>query len=298
MRRSSKNNKGGNFSGAWICLLLGLLVVTIIGGCQFYRMHQKYSELRQDISLMNFHAEPENQNEYTQTIDFLENEMTKFREYTENQQDFLLWLLGAFGVTATALMAYLGVQNRKDISGIIRDSYQSIIQKEMADLIGGREKIQYLESGIQKEEYAKNRKILFIIRGDDENRTGTLNQVYRMLEMQQYKVDKYFISSGKIIEKKQMKKWVKNYEILVYQPADEEDGSAAAGKPGKPAYQTLSSYCKENHRFCLFYCENFKINLGSSQPNFYASTVNYGLTLLERLYTLLYFVREEDTDEV
>src|SRR5699024_4233292 len=114
------------------------------------------------------------------------------------------------------------VQNRKDISGIIRDSYQSIIQNEMADLIGGREKIQYLESGIQKEEHAKNRKILFIIRGDDENRTGTLNQVYRMLEMQQYKVDKYFISSGKIIEKKQMKKWVKNYEILVYQPADEE----------------------------------------------------------------------------
>ena len=59
MRRSSKNNKGGNFSGAWICLLLGLLVVTIVGGCQFYRMNQKYSELRQDISLMNFHAEPE-----------------------------------------------------------------------------------------------------------------------------------------------------------------------------------------------------------------------------------------------
>ena len=295
MRRSSKNNKGGNFSGAWICLLLGLLVVTIVGGCQFYRMHQKYSELRQDISLMNFHAEPENQNEYTQTIDFLENEMTEFREYTENQQDFLLWLLGAFGVTATALMAYLGVQNRKDISGIIRDSYQSIIQNEMADLIGGREKIQYLESGIQKEEHAKNRKILFIIRGDDENRTGTLNQVYRMLEMQQYKVDKYFISSGKIIEKDQMKKWVKNYEILVYQPADAEDGSVAAGKP---AYQTISAYCKENHRFCLLYCENFKITLDSSQPNFYASTVNYGLTLLERLYTLLYFVREEDTDEV
>ena len=56
--------------------------------------------------------------------------------------------------------------------------------------------------------------------------------------------------------------------------------------------------CKENRRFCLFYCENFKIDLDSSQPNFYASTVNYGLTLLERLYTLLYFVREEDTDEV
>ena len=295
MRRSSKNNKGGNFSGAWICLLLGLLVVTIVGGCQFYRMNQKYSELRQDISLMNFHAEPENQNEYTQTIDFLENEMTKFREYTENQQDFLLWLLGAFGVTATALMAYLGVQNRKDISGIIRDSYQSIIQNEMADLIGGREKIQYLESGIQKEEHAKNRKILFIIRGDDENRTGTLNQVYRMLEMQQYKVNKCFISSGKVIEEGRIQRWAKNYGILVYQPADAEDGSAAAGKP---AYQTISAYCKENRRFCLFYCENFKIILDSSQPNFYASTVNYGLTLLERLYTLLYFVREEDTDEV
>ena len=256
MRRSSKNNKGGNFSGAWICLLLGLLVVTIVGGCQFYRMNQKYSELRQDISLMNFHAEPENQNEYTQTIDFLENEMTKFREYTENQQDFLLWLLGA---------------------------------------IGGREKIQYLESGIQKEEHAKNRKILFIIRGDDENRKGTLNQVYRMLEMQQYKVNKCFISSGKVIEEGRIQRWAKNYGILVYQPADAEDGSAAAGKP---AYQTISAYCKENRRFCLFYCENFKIILDSSQPNFYASTVNYGLTLLERLYTLLYFVREEDTDEV
>ena len=67
--------------------------------------------------------------------------MTKFRDFTEKQQNFLISLIGTLGVGVTAVLTFLGIQNRKNISQIINESYQDCVQQEMAALIGGPKKL-------------------------------------------------------------------------------------------------------------------------------------------------------------
>jgi len=109
-------------------------------------------ELEKNIHTQNLHYQPESQSEYTQTIDFLENEIAKYREHVENQQDYLIKMVNLIGVILTALFGFLGIKGRKDISKIIQEQYADQVETEMMNFIGGNDKKKYLDKCIKKEE--------------------------------------------------------------------------------------------------------------------------------------------------
>lgn len=274
-------------------ILIAFLAFIVYAGYKIYKMEQRYNALQRDISLVNLHTERENQSEYTQTIDFLENEMTKFRDFTEKQQNFLISLIGTLGVGVTAVLTFLGIQNRKNISQIINESYQDCVQQEMAALIGGPKKLRYLEDGINKEERAKNKTILFVWQSE---KNAAMQRIYRILKGQKYLVKKYCVS-GEISDKK-VEAWAENFDIIVYQLAQSEDRRENSGDSNK-MYMQIAGQCEKKQVYCVAFCQNgIQADSKFLQDVFYTSTANYGLTLLERIYNLLYFVREEDTDEV
>lgn len=146
MQRRKMNGWEKIFFGFTTVCFLIWIVTAILGVSKIYEMNQNYRELRQDISIVNQHDEKETVNEYTQTIDFLENEMNKYRDFTERQQDFLIWLIGLLGVGLTALIGFFEIKGRSDISRIIQEQYQNSVRKEFESFIGGEKNVQYLES--------------------------------------------------------------------------------------------------------------------------------------------------------
>ena len=101
-----------------------------------------------------------------------------------------------------------------------------------------------------------------------------------------------------VISDKKVKAWAENFDIIVYQLAQSEDRRENSGDSNK-MYMQIAGQCEKKQVYCVAFCQNgIQADSKFLQDVFYTSTANYGLTLLERIYNLLYFVREEDTDEV
>lgn len=286
--------KTGSKTNFWILGIVIIFLSLFVIGCLYIvcQMKQEIYEIQQDLNTMNLHNQSATQSEYTQTIDFLENEFVKYRELVENQQDYLTWLLGLVGTGLIGLFAFLGIKERKDISNILREQYTNHVQEEIARFIGGQNKVTYLNNSIEKEEQAKSKKILFLLQ-HSENRN--LIHVYQILQNEKYKVD---IAS---IEDENIDECVKMYDIIVCQVAESENEASqkaeneseekkTSSEKKQTVYSMISEKCKSQRKYVILYCENVKLASGSYTPSFYISIANYSSTLMERIYNLLYFV--------
>lgn len=248
----------------------------------FYHIGQELNELQQDVNTINLHSSSIVQTEYTQAIDFLENEITKYREFVERQQDYLIRLIAVIGAGLTGLLAFFGIKGSKDISNIIRKQYAKQVEEEIVNLIGSQDKIEYLRNCVEKEEQAKNKKILFLFQ-HKENKN--LMEVYKILKDQRYKAKKIKIH-GKI-EDKEICRWAEENDIIIYQVGESEFESDE-----NVAYARISKECNDKKVYGILYCENntAQKRLILHDSYFYMSIANYGLTAMERIFNLLYFV--------
>ena len=90
-------------------LLIILCCLLIIISYMCYHIDQMYQEFEKNIHTQNLHYQSESQTEYTQTIDFLENEIAKYREFVEKQQDYLIKIVSMIGVILTALFGFFEI---------------------------------------------------------------------------------------------------------------------------------------------------------------------------------------------
>ena len=287
MKKTIKMKYSDRLFVGFFCLFLFLMLTMLF---KIYYVSQELQELQNDISILNHHTQPVTQTEYTQTIDFLENEFIYYREFVKDQQNFLIWLIGLIGASLTGLFAFFNIKGKEDIANIIKERYSNQIQKEIGDLIGGQERVLYLQKCIENEERAQNKKILFLLQG---NENESLMKVYDILINQKYCVKKQKIVGS--VKDKMILKWAGEYDIIVYQVPESEYAQNKESDDKIVTYAKLSKECNREGVFCVLYCEDnrgLKRELYSSY--FYVSNANYGLTVLERIYNLLFFARENE----
>lgn len=283
MKKSKKDNLLFIILVIYFCLFIFLLIYF---SYKFYHIGQELNELQQDVNTMNIHSSSIVQTEYTQAIDFLENEITKYREFVERQQDYLIRLIAVIGAGLTGLLAFFGIKGSKDISNIIRKQYAKQVEEEIVNLIGSQDKIEYLRNCVEKEEQAKNKKILFLFQ-HKENKN--LMEIYRILKDQRYKAKKIKIH-GKI-EDKEICRWAEENDIIIYQVDESEFRTPEFEPDGNVAYARISKECNDKKVYGILYCEdNTALKRPLYDSYFYMNNANYGLTAMERIFNLLYFV--------
>lgn len=271
-----------------IAVYLVFIILVVSNIYNLSRVKQDVAELKNDLGTISRHNNSSVQTEYTQAIDFLENEMVKYREFIEKQQDYLIWLVGLIGVGATGLIALFEIKGRKDISRIIRENYADQFEVEMDGFIGGKKRVAFLKNCVEKEEQAKQRKILFLFQ-DEENEN--LKAVYNILKNQ----DEKFQINRKIVSHKVLDKeidnWTEENNILIYQ-VDKKEFKVGGVVPDKNiVYDRIAKKCNDKKVYCVLYCENnMALERALYDKYFYVNNANYGLTLMERLFNLLYFV--------
>lgn len=142
-------------------------------------------------------------------------------------------------------------------------------------------------SSIEKEENAKNKKILFIFQNDD---SLALNKVYRIMKIQSYHVDKINIDNNSITDRK-IEKWVRDYELIIYQVAPDESWNTKEDPDPEVAYARIAKACDAYKTYGILYCDNgIKTAHDLLKDSFYTGPANFSLTLMERMYSLLYFI--------
>lgn len=291
MKRPSNKNKYEN-------MLLSLLFVIwmmmfLFLGYEFHEIQHitvKTDEMLADIERFDQQI-PEGssieQTEYLKTIDFLENETAKYRDFVEKQQEYLVWLLGLIGSGAVAVLAFLGIKSRKDVTRIFQEKYVELVQNEISDFIGGERKEQYLLECIEKENRAKNKKILFVLQKDEDR---DLEKIYELLKEQGYQVAEKKVESP--VSENQIHRIVTDCKVLIYQMAEKEYEKNGPAEEER-SYVQISEKCNEKGIYGIIFCKDHKgINRDVWSPSFYMNSANFGSTVLERLYTVLYFLQE------
>lgn len=274
----------------FIFSLIVILSIFIILFAKLYFLQQKVDGVQQTANILTQTLSVSNNvqlTENTQSLAFLQNETAKFREFIENQQDYLITLLTLLGTGLVGLFAFLGIQTKSDVEKTIQEHYISQIKKEIEDTIGGKEKKEYLVKCIDKEDLAHNKKILFLFQQEENENLLTVRGI---LDAHHYNLCSQKV--GDTIQDDQIDKWVKEYDIIIYQVAETEfDRPGSHTDPVNPTYARLSTKCNGNGVYSILYCEDHTaLNRSLYSSDFYTNNANYGLTVLERIFNLLYFI--------
>lgn len=147
------------------------------------------SQKKEEESAEDFSQQQSDSNVYVtqgldakDTLDFIENEVSRYREFIEKQQQFLIWLVGIVATGALSLLGFLGFKSKSDIESIIEEEYRTKIDEKVSEItakeinekcpeiatksfdtyIGGSDKTKYLKVNIEREEKAKNKTIHFL----------------------------------------------------------------------------------------------------------------------------------------
>ncbi len=163
----SSSQKNDKMMLLLLFILFLLLSFTLINWYSLNHMKTDVNNMHSDIEYLKQQKPASSsmeQTEYLKAIEFMENETEKYRDFVQQQQQFIISLLGLIGTGLAAFITFWGLNSRKDISNIIHNEYKAQINKEIAQIIGGQDKVQYLAESIQKEETAKTKKYSFCYR--------------------------------------------------------------------------------------------------------------------------------------
>lgn len=274
-------NRKLNFVLILICT--ELLVLILIGVYWVHTSTQKYRSLESELSQLkqvsqNNQISNKTTNDYIRTIEFMEKETEKHREFIEQQRLYLIWIIAAIGTIGTALTAYLGIKSRDDVNNLIKSQYEVAIKESLNDYIGGQPKHKYLQNCIDKNYAAKNKKILFIMKESDQN--INFNKLMNHLDNEGYSVERENKSNKELILDR-----INTYDIIVHEvsvnEANDSDGFVTK----------LSKKCNSEKIYCIHF---FAGHMSASEARKdYSTIANTIVTILERLNNLLYFAPKE-----
>lgn len=314
MKKRRNQPKGVYENTLPVIVVMVIAAAVIIAFFKMYELSIDMDHAQRDIAYLNSQIQTQasgiSQTEYLKTIDFLETETAKYRAFVEKQQEFMVWLVGLIGTIFTGLTVWFGIRSRHEIAATVKEEYSSRINQAVSEFVGGQEKVKYLEKSIEREEQAGEKRILFLLQkqekkkaGEDKDQEardskdkearGKLGRVADFLEEQGFRVRRSDVS-GKL-DKMEIEKRISGQDIVVYQMAREEYFQKDAGKDafGRTNYNYFAQMCNEKKIYGILYCEEgMGIDRKSCDFSFYVSSANYGSTLLERIYNLLYIVQD------
>lgn len=312
-----------------VFILFIFCVIALLGYFKMKSMNRRIQESEAKITDMEIQIQPyagaTEQTEYMKAVEFLENETEKYREFIQEQQEYLIWLLGVAAAALFALMTFLGVESRNKISDMFQKQYLKLVKKEIENAIGGVGREEYLIRCIEKEKQAKEKKVLFL---KQENKDGDFEKIYDFLEKQGYCVEEKVIKES--VKENKIKRLIKEYDVVIYQVGQSEyekskqvnrqatgitdtemgvnterstagevavnvqesiNGETRTNK--EKNYEKIARQCNKKGAYGIFYCvAGQRIDLEKCNFPFYVSSVNFGATLLERINSILYFTQE------
>lgn len=284
--KKKKQNKWNSMVVFSIGLLLLLLFEVI---CFNYCVNKRITKMEETICNLenkNQAVDSLEQTEYLKAIEYLETETTKFREFVEKQQDYLIWLIGLVGTGFLTILSFLGIENRKKISELFKEQYKDQVESEITEYIGGQKKVEYLMKCIEKEKTAKSKKILFLLH--QEVKDKKLDTIYTILQNQEYAVQRRILKNS--TKEEEIGKIVDEYDVVIYRAhvselADEKNSTDTL-------YAKVSRKCNEKEIYgILYYTGRERFNEKEYNFSFYISIANQPATLLERLNNVLYFIQ-------
>lgn len=375
--RNQKRKMNSNVKnvGCIICFVCFLIFV-IIGSIGAYTMYQDIQKMKSEITTLNELKKSMSQQEVnaqevqpesiegeipsqevqvvnvTQgldaqyTLDFIENEVSRYREFIESQQQFLIWLVGIVATGAVSLLTFLGYKSRNDIDSLIQEEYisnidnkveeitETIIEKQFKDkfernlgeLIGGEEKVEYLQENIEREKASKSKNIVFVY---NEKIPNQAMEAYQKLLSLKYmvklkpvdwntgmnirdlemKIDKTVDRNDLLIflvnQSELKNEWKKIHKSeLIKQYGDSEEYEKAwkknqfesedsfldkeFGEHDKDlCYYKVSQICEEKNICCILYAEGGNTLTNKCYKHFYTQMANTGMTLIERVFLVL-----------
>lgn len=279
------------------------------------------SQKKEEESAENFSQQQSDPNVYVtqgldakDTLDFIENEVSRYREFIEKQQQFLIWLVGIVATGALSLLGFLGFKSKSDIESIIEEEYRTKIDEKVSEItakeinekcpgiaedkincyIGGQEQIQYLKSNIDREKTSKNKKIVFVGTSSELSKQAKL--AYDKIRELGYKVQYQNVDWTTDTEKQSIEENLANLvsenDLLVFQVNESELRSKFSNAEFKAkekifSYYKLSEICEEKRVYCILYAEGSSELTFECYKHFYTQMANSGLALLERIFLIL-----------
>lgn len=271
----------------FLIFLVLLLIFTLISWYGLDHIRTDVNGMALDIEYLKqqgFTSSSIEQTEFLKTVEFMENETEKYRVFVQQQQQFIISLVGLLGTGIMAVMTFLGVKSRKDISKVVREEYKERVDSEIEWVIGGHDKLQYLEQGIKREETARKKRILFLLQ---ENADESLTRIYRSLCAKGYHADKK--TAGGILEEALICTILKDYELVIYQVSPSEFDKENCLEDSKLNYVNIAKECNRKNVFCVLYCKG-RLKMELCDLSFYVNTANFGSTVLERIHNILYYM--------
>lgn len=292
-RKSTFYRYGENkwISNIFLAALILLVISTLAGLYRIQSMTVEIDHMQKDIELLNQQIQSGTNNleqtEYLKTIEYLENETSKYRSFVEQQQEFLIRLIVFLGTGVTAVGAFFGIRTRKDVAQLVHDECKGSINGEIAKFVGGEDKVRYLVECIEKEERAKSKKILFLMQ---EEQDKNLKRIHDSLCDQGYCAEKKKVEGS--VSEQRFGNIVNGYDVVIYQ-MDKSEFHDGRSENQDVNYVRISNVCNDKKIQGILYCTNNRgIKREWCDLSFYISTANYGSTVLERIHSILYFVEE------
>lgn len=279
----------------FLIILFLFLVFLLSGWYGLDHMKTEVNNMKADIEYLKQQtpfSSTNKETDYLNAIEFMENETEKYREFVQQQQQFIISLLGVIGTGLAAITTFIGIKSKKDVSNIFHDEYAVQVDDKIAKFIGGHDQVQYLEESIQKEKTARDKKILFLLQ---DNPDKNLKRICNSLCDQGYKAEERIIC-GSLCDAR-ISSIIKGYNLVIYQVSKYEflNGEySESGCPGSGSdlnFRKIASECNRKKIFCVLYCTG-RINTNLCDLSFYVNTANYGSTALERIYNVLYYIQE------
>lgn len=313
--------KKGNKSPSrhrWGYRMLFIIVIVILfveGGYSLYKVKkldlavQKNSNKIEKIETIPQNGQQSVIDSDENILEYMKSEITEYREFIQNERDFLVTLVGMCAAALLALAGFIGLSTTKDIENkveeifedrvkdIIEENVQSVvkekaenitddyIEKELFD--SDRGKMKYLKDAINRQQKRKNRKILFLIQeGVNENILTSVQKLLREKELNISEISETYESLNSMSDKILIE-YCKQYFIVVYQVNMEMEVDSRSGE-AEVFYQRLANLSEENAINCILYSlSGSGRRLEELQPSIYVSLANTATSIIQQILTLL-----------
>ncbi len=271
----------------FLVILIAFYAATIVGLYKLCHITTEINKIKNEQQYRQIISESDSieQSEYLKTIEFLKSESTEFRDFVERQQDYLLWLIEVIGLGTGAIITFFGIKTKRDIVKIAHAECREQMNSVIAQFIGDDKEVRYFKECIEKEKMAKNKKIKFIFQ---EAEDSNLERIFHFLRGQGYDAKRSGIPSD--ASEEYISQIVNGCDMVIYQVSEEECNETDREKVN---YSKLSKICNEKNVFGILYCTGPK----RTKPDFcdfsfYVNVANFGSTVLERIYNILYIYQE------
>ena len=284
-----KSPKSAVIWGGGILLSLGVAVSIIFAVVFSSQAKGEVKRLEATIaqaSLQQGQAVPQTNT----TIDFLQSEMQRHREFIENQEDRLIWLVATIGGVGILLLAFVGLANRREVKETIRENYVSVVESEINKMIDGEANKTYLQNAVFQERVAKSKKILFLYWDDQEmsitDSRKTLRFVESELEKADFKTDSK--TFNKSFDQQNFEQLIRKSDIIVYEVNQKIENSPAKDIPAEEeVFKRFCAACEALKKDGILYTEKPLLSFNYIK-RIYTSAVNMRLTLKQMVYSILY----------